>query len=112
MAIAGRSGVRCAKKSPVGSHGCSIAKPAKMLSRTKMPRPVAEPAQKSSSTCICNSKVPASFITYNLSDEKDSIDTPIMVADAVIYHPAVSHYLRYVATTGTLVTLASTLTAS
>jgi hypothetical protein len=23
-----------------------------------------------------------------------------MVADAVIYHPAVSHYLRYVATTG------------
>jgi hypothetical protein len=35
-----------------------------------------------------------------------------MVADAVIYHPAVSHYLRYVATTGTLVTLASTLTAS
>jgi hypothetical protein len=28
----------------------------------------------SSFTCICNSKVPASFITYNLSNEKDSID--------------------------------------
>lgn len=26
-----------------------------------------------------------------------------MVADAVVYHPAVAHYLRYVATTGKLV---------
>jgi hypothetical protein len=29
-----------------------------------------------------------------------SLNTAIMVADSVIYHPAVSHYLRFVATTG------------
>ena len=39
-----------------------------------------------------------------------------MVADAVVYHPAVAHYLRYVATTGTpvdvLIEPVLTLTAS
>jgi hypothetical protein len=72
------------------------------LPNAKMPRPVGEHAQFIPSfTCICNSEVSASFITYNLSTRRTALISPIMVADAVIYHPAVSHYLRYVATTGT-----------
>lgn len=39
---------------------------------------------------------PTIFLT-----RRTALISPIMVADAVIYHPAVSHYLRYVATTGT-----------
>jgi hypothetical protein len=37
--------------------------------------------------------------TTSLHSER-KLTSPAMVADAVIYHPAVSHYLRYVATAG------------
>ena len=32
---------------------------------------------------------------------KIKVDISIMTADALVYHPTVSHYLRFVATTGT-----------
>lgn len=49
----------------------------------------------SNPTCFSNVNNPIFFSSPSLVSFR-------MVADAVIYHPTVSHYLKYVATSGTL----------
>lgn len=63
--------------------------------------------QGPSGTSVCDDSARSVFLTPTTSDFSTEFSPPVlpftnikMVADAVIYHPTVAHYLRFVATTG------------